>query len=206
MPIISNSSKKGINFDLYLPRQHTEPLEGSYTEVHTAAVSSRLIHPDGSMRSLGMTNAFRSLRNSTIALLDSNPDSQRVINHKKGVNFDKSTPREDCFQPNTLTKNVSYHPDYRQIEKKRTANLTFSKMTGRIIADNSHRKRECASPNYEVVVPQKYFLIIRRLYKSILLDKALPRSPDPESKLPSWMQKGVYLRGMPNEKFFQTQS
>lgn len=32
------------------------------------------------------------------------------------------------------------------------------------------------------------------------MKKTLPRSPNPESKLPSWMQKGIFLRDIPNEK------
>ena len=32
------------------------------------------------------------------------------------------------------------------------------------------------------------------------MDKYLPRNPNPSSQFPSWMQKGVHLRGVPNEK------
>lgn len=47
------------------------------------------------------------------------------------------------------------------------------------------------------------FLNCRRLYKTIYLDKGVMRQPNPDSKLPSWMQRGVFLRDMPNEKFFE---
>lgn len=39
--------------------------------------------------------------------------------------------------------------------------------------------------------------------RGVGMDRGLPRYADPHSKLPAWMQKGVFLRGMHNEKFFE---
>lgn len=39
--------------------------------------------------------------------------------------------------------------------------------------------------------------------RGLSMNRGLPRYADPNSKLPAWMQKGVFLRGMQNEKYFE---
>lgn len=152
------STKKGINFDLYLPRNYTEIEEKSITELESKVASSRIIKKDGSLAGLPkpdnlLSNRFTQLANSAMS------ETSRGDPVRLKADFEKNTPRGNCFKPNTLTKNVSYHPKYNQIEKKSTQNFSFSKMIGRFTPAISTKKITNYTPNYEAIVPERWIFL-----------------------------------------------
>ena len=114
---------------------------------------------------------------------------------KEKVKFEKYTAREVPFKPNMLTSNINYFPKFEQVDKKHPPGPCFAKMVGRTAG-----RRAGAESSGWPFGDSRSAASLRREGGHYDMRKTLPRETNSGSKYPSWMQKGVFLRGVPNEK------
>lgn len=170
-PFILNT-KKGIDFAKYLPRQDTEMYK--FGESSDAQPSRQKIRSS--------SNLYKSTK------------TDETCRTTLGITFSKYTARRDCFKVNTLTSNINYSCNSPKTPRH-NAVLSFGKMTGRLMTDDSNRK---AVDRYDSDVYRT------KLESNVDIMKSMPRSTNPDSKLPSWMQRGTFIRGVPNERELET--